>query len=389
MDRGKQKKILMACGSPWNGILKLGSHHIAREFVRLGYKVAFISGPISPFHVMRGLDSNLKTRFDVYLDGGQFDCNESLWHYVPGAFLTHSNRTILRNEWFARHWHKLTFPNILRKIEEASFSDVDLLYIDNSIHACWLPLIKYRKCMLRLADNNSGFKQFTGTMQKLELELMRWVDVVLCASKSIEEKVKHLSLKDVRYFPNGVNYVHFQNVAHNCPLEYKHIPKPIAIYVGALDFWFDYSLLNKAAESIPALSFVIIGPSEYAKTRLKPLPNIYILGPRNFDDIPSYLQNADVGLIPFNVKQFPELVNGVNPLKMYEYMACGLPVVASSWETIKKLQSPAILYQHEYQFIDSLRAVIRQVPDKKIFHAYAAQNDWSNRIRDLIAIVNG
>jgi hypothetical protein len=67
------KKILMVCNNYWTSPFQVGSHHLARAFVKRGWEVAFISEPVSPFHGLRGLHPELRERFAYYRAGGVRD----------------------------------------------------------------------------------------------------------------------------------------------------------------------------------------------------------------------------------------------------------------------------------------------------------------------------
>jgi glycosyltransferase involved in cell wall biosynthesis len=377
------KKIVMGCANYWTSPLHVGSHHLARGFVAAGFDVAFISDPISPLHLWRN-NAALQERKAIYRAGGKYDMDGKLWYYVPAALLTPYNKPFLRNRLLYRHWYRLTFPDIVRQLCHHGFSDVDIVYLDSVCHAFLLDCLHYRKAVYRVADKNSGFSKFTPAACTQEKQVVQRVDAVVYSAHSLAVHVAQMQPKKMAYLPNGVQFTHF--AGHSCilPAEYKVLPRPIAVYVGSLQAWFDYDLVAYAAQALPQMSFVLIGPDSMARARLKSLPNLHLLGPRPYSVLPPYLHHADVGIIPFDVANYPELVHSVHPLKLYEYMACGLPVVAVEWDELKNLQTPAELCRSHDDFVAALTRLAVSPADRERYVAYAAKEDWSARIKTIL-----
>jgi glycosyltransferase involved in cell wall biosynthesis len=208
--------------------------------------------------------------------------------------------------------------------------------------------------------------------------------VVLYPARSLAGYVEGLGPRRALHFPNGVDFGHFAGGSRHLPPEYRAIPAPRVVYVGAMEAWFDYELLAQAARALPHASFVLIGPDANARRRLAPEPNVHLLGPRPHGELPRYLHNAQVGIIPFDADGHPELVHGINPLKLYEYMACGLPVVATAWRELHELGSPARLCGSRAEFVAALRDAIAAGGDPTTFVRYAARMDWGRRVRELV-----
>lgn len=384
----RRKRLLMASSNYWQSPLQVGSHHLARGFVRAGWDVGYISDPISPWHLAGGNREDLRVRYALYAADGRMDCQGHLWTYVPGAALTPNNKPLLNSEWVGRRWPQFSWPRLGGILRCHGFDEVDLLYCDSVIHLGWLQTITSRKSLYRMTDNIAGFGKTTPAVLKLEQELARWVDLVVYAARNLENYVKECAPKSMAYLPNGVNYVHFSAGDRRSPLEYMDIPRPIALYVGAMDRWFDYGLMNEAARRLPAVSFVFIGPDELAKQRLQRRPNVYLLGSRSYAALPAYMHHADVGLIPFDAEHHAELVRSIHPLKLYEYFACGLPVVAIEWEELAHLESPASLCRGADEFIGAVERAISQPPDKIELQRYASRHDWERRVETICSHLN-
>lgn len=375
----------MACANYWSSPFQVGSHHIARGFADRGWEVGFLSDPISPLHILNGISQELRDRWSLYKKGGMLDCDDKIWAYVPGALVTPNNKTLLRSLWVQQNWSKLSLPLVVEKIRQHGFDSVDILYLDSPNHSYLLDCIKYKTAIFRVADNTSGFSKITRAARDAEKEIAGRVDVVLYTAQNLEKHVLSLSPRRTLYFPNGVNYRHFAGGSNLMPPEYEHIKKPIALYVGAMAEWFDFDLINHAAKKLPDVSFVFIGGDALAKQRLERLDNIHLLGTRKYADLAPYMYNADVGLIPFDLENHTDLVNSINPLKLYEYMACGLPVVSVKWQELETLKTPAILCASKPEFVSGITSAISLKGKSRDLHqAYAQQHDWASRVETLI-----
>lgn len=382
-----RRKILMGCVNYWTSPFQVGSHHYARQFVEAGFDVAFISEPISPLHLAKGLNDDVRERLKLYAGGGMHDCDGRLWAYVPGALLTPGQRWPLHARQLHRSWWKLTVPNLLDTASAQGFGDVDLLYLDSVKHHFWTRRIKAKRVVYRMADYNPGFERFTPAMRKLERRLVQKADVVVYASKTLAEHVRSLGPKKMVHVPNGVHYRHFQECPRDLPVEYQRLPRPIVVYVGSLERWFDFDLLTYTAQRMPHVSFVLIGPAELARTRMPALGNVHFLGSRPYDAVPAYLHHADAGIIPFDVAAHPQLIHSVNPLKLYEYLSCGLPVVATEWEELRLLDSPARLCRTREQFAAQVADVLNRPPAKAKLQEYASRMDWARSSAALIDLI--
>src|SRR5262249_55899770 len=129
---------------------------------------------------------------------------------------------------------------------------------------------------------------------------------------------------DAAYLPNAVDFDRFRGLAP------PHNDAPVAIYAGALARWVDYPLLARVAAALPDWRFRIYGEAldrRFEASGLAALDNVDYRGACPHASIPEALAEADVGLIPFLLT--PE-TDCVSPIKLYEYLAAGKPVVSTS-----------------------------------------------------------
>jgi glycosyltransferase involved in cell wall biosynthesis len=383
------KKLLMACANYWTSPFQVGSHHIAGFFLAKGWEVAFISDPISPLHLLGKVTPDLAERYRLYSHGGATGHGGNLWAYVPLALCTPHNKPLLKSGFVHKNWHKATCPDVVGSAKKKGFGNPDLLYIDSVAQHFWLDELNYGQAVFRVADNNSGFAKSTSAAMDSEKKIARQADCVVYSAAGLKDYVLALGPQKTCHLPNGVNFGHFHDAGRQVPLDLRDIPKPIAIYVGAMSEWFDYALLNEAAKKLSDVSFVLIGPDTFARSKINELPNVHLLGKRNYADIPRYLYSADVGIIPFDVNRYPELVNNINPLKLYEYMACGLPVVATRWRELINIGAPVFLANNQGEFATGISAALAEgKTNKDKYIAYAKGHDWQTQAAKLLQFLD-
>ncbi|MBL1212330.1 MAG: glycosyltransferase [Ignavibacteriae bacterium] len=381
------KKILMATANHWNSPFKVGSHEIAKAFIHDGWDVLYLSDPISPFHKLKSKNELIADRIEINKSGGKKYFDDKLISYVPYSLFTPYPLPFFNSKFTYKNWNKYSLPNISRKIKEFGFDKVDVLYFDSIYQSFLVNSINFRKSVFRLADNNSGFTRYGKNSMSVEKLLAGKVDLVLYTARNLKEYVNNLSPQKAAYFPNGVNFDNFNKGSKSLPDEFNSIPSPRILYVGAIHEWFDFDLVEKTAKEYPNYSFVLIGNKESAAARFSHLKNVYLLGIKKYTELSKYIYNSDVGIIPFNKLKYPDLVNSINPLKLYQYFACGLPVVSVSWNEIEMLNSPAKLYSNPNHFGTLLKQTIETEKNPEFLMEYAKQFDWKNKFQNLKSLL--
>lgn len=222
--------------------------------------------------------------------------------------------------------------------------------------------------------------------------LLKNAKIVLATATKLVEEAKHFR-NDVIYSPNGVVYDHFAEIAAQelvippddlIPL--LEMQKPIIGYYGALARWFDYDLLKNIAKLRPDYLFVLIGP-DYDGT-LEPagifkFNNIFWLGVKKYAELPTYLHFFDVATIPFLVN---EITHATSPLKLFEYMAGGKPIVISPMR--ESMQYEGVLVANgPDEFVEKLDQAYLLAKDSNYIDTIkklALQNTWESRAEEVI-----
>jgi len=381
------KKVLMAVANYYTSPFQVGSHHYARAFEKLGYEVLFISNPISPIHKIFANSNELKERKRIYNKGGERVGN--IFYYVPYSIFTPQNKPFLSSDFVLYNWQKFTHPNLLKFIEKQGFGEVDILWFDSPLFGYLLDAITHKKSILRIADYSKGFGAVSDAQFDAEIKIANKVDTVIYTAKNLKEKYYQIKDKSkMKYVPNGIDLDFFKAADRCLPQELEDIPRPRVIYVGAIHDWFDVDLVHYCAKNLPNYSFIIIGPEHKDLSLLRKLKNVHILGAISYDKIPAFLYNSQVGIIPFNVKDYPDLVNSINPLKAYEYFAAGIPVVAINWQELKQLEDLVFLSNSKEDFILNIEKSMHSDNDRMDKAAnFIKDNDWNAKIQKILNLL--
>ena len=150
-------------------------------------------------------------------------------------------------------------------------------------------------------------------------------------------------------------------------------------YAGALDFWFDVEAVELAARRHPEWRFVLLGRVESDRTGpLARLPNVVFRGEIAHADLHSHMVEFDAAIIPF--LKIP-LTLATNPIKVYEYFSCGLPVVASCLPELEQFGNLLYLSGSPEEFVAKLElAMAERDPDLRLRRrSLARQETWENR----------
>jgi len=220
--------------------------------------------------------------------------------------------------------------------------------------------------------------------KEVEDEVISLVDFITVSAETLRERMQNLTSKPIYLIPNAVNTRVFKK--DNCYLTPKDLPtdKPIAIYVGAMwGEWFDWDLLYEIAKEFN-INLVLIGncPQERL-SELKKYENIYYLGLKPQFELPAYLSQAKIALIPF---KYDKITKYTNPLKVYEYLAMGLPVVATYMDELVGL--PYVFLSKTYEeFMDNFKKALDLKVNYVYLRDFVENNSWSVRVKKLLEII--
>lgn len=238
-------------------------------------------------------------------------------------------------------------------------------------------------------DEFSEFAGYDGDLiRRLERELIGKSDIVLTSAEGLYEARKHLHPR-THLIRHGVDVDHFARAVTADtrilnPL--VDLPRPVVGFFGLISDWFDMDLMRELADLRPSWSFVLIGAAARDVSALEGRPNVHLTGRVSYDELPDYCRGFDVAVIPFVVN---ELTRHVNPIKLREYLAAGLPVVSTPLPEVRTYSPHVRVAGSAEAFANACQeAVVSDSPERRRWRAaFVAEEGWDRRVEEISELV--
>jgi glycosyltransferase involved in cell wall biosynthesis len=169
----------------------------------------------------------------------------------------------------------------------------------------------------------------------------------------------------------------------------KGIPRPIAGYVGALNSErLDIQLIAEIAKQIPKMSFVLVGKEDatFQQSALHTIPNIYFTGLKAFEDLPACIYGFDVAINP---QKLNEITIGNYPRKIDEYLATGVPVVATATEAMIPFRDHVYLGSNVADYVRLISLALKENTEAKALarQQFSSGHNWKNNALAIVQAI--
>lgn len=256
----------------------------------------------------------------------------------------------------------------------------------------WQPLAeklktKYGfKLVLDYMDDYMGFEDTADSNVSSCCEkLLKSCDLAVTSSLYLKEKASKYTDK-ICLIRNGTQTNHFYKAFG----KKRNTNKKVVGYYGAVAHWFDFEKVIYAAKNIPDADFIIIGEVTNGKDKLEKISNIKLTGEVAYKDLPGYVADFDVCLIPFDSST--DLIKATNPVKFYEYLSAGKKIVATNIPELEEFKDKYVyLSDDKEEFCTYIKKCL--VGDDCLASAekcveFAKENDWTKRFEMLENEIN-
>jgi glycosyltransferase involved in cell wall biosynthesis len=230
-------------------------------------------------------------------------------------------------------------------------------------------------------------------IEKAEEELLKKADIVFTTSSQLLKSRKVLNPRSY-YFPNVADHDHFSRaLLHGTivPDDLRVIQPPRIGFIGAISSYkVDFNLIAYVARAHPDWSVVLIGKVGEGDPwtnieNIKNLPNVFILGPRPYTQLPAYLKGIDVAILPNQLNAYTQ---AMFPMKFFEYLAAGKPIVSVNLPALREYSDMAYLAKSYEDFVLGIEKALNDSVEKRIRRSMiASQYTYKSRTEQMMLII--
>lgn len=271
-----------------------------------------------------------------------------------------------------------------------------ITWVNNQSYCHLLPYDKSTKLIYDITDDWSHASLPPHILAQVKADdqwMLRNADAVIVCSEDLLNN-KRERCKSIHLIRNGVQlnpYLPEALAKTQTPSE-LNFECPVAGYIGTLhEDRLDVELIVESARQLPSVNFVFIGPNALTKEntrKLEELPNIRILGARPYEQLPAYMSAFEICITPHVVSPFTE---SLDPIKMYEYMATGKPIVSTACAGFRDLRDMIYVSQERTQFPTLINIAIKDrtsdLERSKARVIWASKHTWDNRVNEVEQIL--
>lgn len=236
------------------------------------------------------------------------------------------------------------------------------------------------------------YSEFSGVPKevivRMEQDLVRRADIVFTSAEKLCAERREMNPR-THFIPHGVDVSHFSKAlepATDVPPAVSALGKPIIGFFGLLADWVDLDMIGELARARPHWSFALVGKAQTDLRPVQGLPNVHLLGQQPYAALPGYCRGFDVGVIPFRMN---ELTLRVNPLKLREYLAAGLPVVSTPLPEVVRYQGVVHIAVNKEGFLKEIEAALEErsrEQDRRRVESMRSEG-WEARVEEMSTIV--
>jgi UDP-galactopyranose mutase len=340
--------FLIQTPHPWRGIAQR-AHHLARRFARRGHAVCWVEPRYLRWLAQRPGDF-LRARREQPEPGLE----------VRPVTLLNGERLPFLRFFIRAHNRRRLASALCAPTSLKTAVGPRVLWLYDPHQGFLADRVPHDLLVYDVMDEYTGFPWSPPRVAEEEADLLARADWVFAGTWALLDAKRPRAEGRIECVLSGVETEHFMRPMDAARTDSEHRAlrrryRRLAGYAGMIDLRVDRALLRRAAEALPDWGFVLLGPVRDDAGGLRGAPNVHLLGPRDYRDLPAYYQTWDAALLPFVENT---LTRHLNPTKMLEYAAAGRPIVARALPDVERFYADgAWLYRDAEGFVAALRAI--------------------------------
>ncbi|MEF3351634.1 glycosyltransferase [Paenibacillus sp. GYB006] len=383
-----QNEFIIISTADWDNPFWTNKQHIAKRLADRGYKVLYLNsmGLRAPSGNSKDLKRIIR-RFKGMFKGLQ-QKDDNLWVWSP-IVIPYQKSSLVRkinfmiSKCFIKYYaKKLNFTNyILWTYNPISHPLLNKGEVTSVYH-----------CVDEVSVQPGMPEE---VIREEEYKLVKNVDIVFATSQSLYDKRRSIN-PTTYYSANVADFDHFSQARtkkYEVPRELGELQGAIIGFIGAISgYKLDYQLIFEIAQSNPDKNFVFIGQvgegdPKTNVSQIKQLKNVYLIGPKPYEELPRYLQYFDVCLLPNNLNEYTK---NMFPMKFFEYLAAGKPVVMTSLHALQEYYDLCYVARNSTEFSDYISRALKEKNNENFNElintrvSEAKSHDWEARIDNML-----
>jgi len=371
----KDECIVIFGSNYWDG--PPGTPRQITEVLAGSNRILYVEPPASYIHLREFARNRVWYRWMF----GVRQEKPSLLVYTPPPSLPWKTRWHLSNDITQRY-----LAPFLRRVMERTGMHHPILLTFLPHHYDLVERLPHRLICYYCVDEWTALSKFVNppTIRSYEDHLATKADLIFATARSLADRLRHRN-PETYLVPNGTNFELYHRACDpklSVPADLQSIPRPILGFSGLFDFRLDQSLLSDLARAKPEWSFVFVGSRVVNTRRLREFPNVHFLGSKPVGELPAYFKAFDVALIPYELNA---MTVSIYPAKLNEYLAAGLPVVATRLPELINLDPMVRVADSSADFLRKVeRALIDDCAcERQARIEFARKNTWEERAETI------